>query len=285
MLQRIYKKNKKKMVINPELIKKRQEEVERKEVIIDGEAIPLSRVFGLSRPFYNNVFDVDEIIGSEDVKGIAPAAYESINTAAETLLQTIAAGQVPAFSTLFYFGKHARLDVYAYQLLSRAYLAGLNIAPCITIHDWQGFLARKHNLELYLTADILVVIIPAGYTVNDLEAARGLLQARSLKDKPTIVLLGAFRYEKHIMLNLCSFDTNRLDLCNLIAVTYAKELQGTDITERLGKALEATNAVLNTNFDTSDQRFSGLNTMVKRESADGLPDDDFMKHFKELNSD
>lgn len=273
-------------LLNPEYLKRREEEYRQGYTIVNGERVMLSTLFGMQEDLINTL-DLKDIIGKSDMDGISTQSYENIDKIVNMITEQMAMGINNKFSTVFYLGKHAKLNEFAYFLLSSAYLGGMNVTPLVTpirLAAAKQTYASEFE-KIYLDSDVAVVLLTAGYTTQDIEVIRGYMQQRTLYRKPTIIILGSFAMEKQILLNLCSTGAARLDLGVLASVTYEKPLTDEDVEKQYKMVLEATNEVYGTKFDENDMQFGGMRKVkqkIKTENDDN--GDDFMATFAAMNS-
>lgn len=277
--QYIYDKKTKKMKPNPKYLIERQENFKLGYEVVDNKRIYLADLFGIEGNMIFDTLSLSEIIGTSDMEGISKTSFDNLKKAYDSLIKEVSAGVTPKFSTIFYLGTHARLDSFAYSILSSAYLGGLKVAPLLTPIRLKNLINQRGFEQVYFKSEIVVMFLPAGYTIYDLSAVKGFLSQRSLYRKPTIVLLGSFSEEKQILLNLCTLEQPRYDLGVLLSVTYNKPLTSDDIISQYTQALNTTNTAYNVQFDVTDSRFGGL-----RQQKEPVETDDFMKAFTQLNS-
>lgn len=137
----------------------------------------------------------DQIVPEGEKVLIDKDSIDRQKEAMEEVYQFCCAGIIPGKSYCFGITRVGRFEFFVYPCLLKAYRYGLTVAPFCTISDYKHLTidAEKFDRELsvYKNADIAMLLVQDGPTNADLCCALGLMQARSLRGKPTIFITTA----------------------------------------------------------------------------------------------
>lgn len=261
----IFDRKTKRLIKNPLFIRQREKEMQQGVGLnFKGEVVSSEELFGIVLKDEEKYLklDFEDLIGKTHISSIDERSLRNLEKSYQGLLSTLSTGNIPKWSLLYYFGKQANLTGVAYNIQSTAYRAGLKTMPVLTPFLISTLTSRQ-EYEQYIKADIIVILLPTGEKVYDIELVRGFLQQRSLYSKPTVVLLGGVDQEKYILINLCTLENPRYDLGLLNSVTYKEKLTPEKQVGMYHKALEVTKKTLDLDIDTSDIRFKGVETEEK----------------------
>jgi hypothetical protein len=169
----------------------------RKELARDGEAeveeyenpINLADALGIRSKFLTDKLIYENIIPDGELLFIEDESIEKQRDAIEKLYYGLSAGELPDSSMCFGISIKGRAELLAFPLLSKAYQSGLKVCPFISCTEYNhAMIAETINVLDFYNADLVVMLLNEGATRADLAIAKGLLQARGIKDKPTIFI-------------------------------------------------------------------------------------------------
>lgn len=166
----------------------------KKEMANEGKAVSetgdvgnLALMLGVPNDYVKAVLDYDSIVPDGERLYIEKDSIERQNKIVEDLYLGLTVGQLPDRSYCFGFGNKGRADKFAFPILAKAYMAGLSVAKFISCTDYNRMLvAMSQELDVFLSSDLVVMFICDGSTKADIAAAKGLMQSRALRAKPTI---------------------------------------------------------------------------------------------------
>lgn len=179
-----------KLVPCPHCQKRKKELLAKGYVETENETqVPLSEVLGIKSDFLSTKFVYESIIPDGEKVFIEEESMEWQKEVAENLYLDLTVGTLPSESICFGVGIKGRVDKFAYPMLAKAYIAGLKIGKFTSCSDF-CMLAYKQDksLEDYYTCDILFMLLNEGINLAEISSAKGLMQTRALKGKPTIFL-------------------------------------------------------------------------------------------------
>ena len=184
----IFDRNLKKKIPCPYCSEKRRELVEKGIAISDeGTLSSLSYLLGVESEFMKAIYNYDIIIPEGERLYIEKESLDNQRSASEDLYAELTLGQVPKSSYCFGLGTKGRVDKFAYPMLAKAYQAGLSVAKFISCDDYNRMkLDMSDEIRELITADFIIMLISDGASKADISAAKGLMQTRGLKGRPTV---------------------------------------------------------------------------------------------------
>lgn len=151
------------------------------------ERVPLSTVLGIENDYLSTTFVYDSVIPDGERLFIEEESLSWQGDVATNLYLGLTTGTLPEESMCFGVSIKGRVERFAYPMLAKAYLAGLTVGKFITCSEFSRLNLGSENLiKEFFTPDFLMMMINDGCTVQDIAAAKGLMQTRALKGKPTI---------------------------------------------------------------------------------------------------
>lgn len=151
--------------------------------------VPLSTVLGIESDFLSTRFVYDSVVPDGERLFIEQDSLDWQNQEAEELYLGLSIGQLPSTSLCFGIGVKGRVDVFAYPMLSKAYTHNLSLAPFISCTEYcRKAYKLDEDLDIYLNSDILLMLINEGSSFADISSAKGLMQSRALKGKPSVFI-------------------------------------------------------------------------------------------------
>lgn len=156
------------------------------ETTSDGQ-VPLSTVLGINNEYLSTKFVYDSVIPDGERLFIEQESLDWQSEISENLYLGLTVGGLPSESYCFGLSIKGRVDRFAYPMLAKAYLSGLTIGKFITCSEFNRLSFNIENsMDDYYNADFLMMLINDGSNLSDLSSAKGLMQTRALKGKPTI---------------------------------------------------------------------------------------------------
>lgn len=154
---------------------------------VSGEQVPLNTLLNINSAYLSTRFVYEAVIPDGELLFIEEDSVKWQRETAEELYLGLSVGQLPDCSQCYGIGIKGAIDVFTYPILAKAYSANLSIAPCISCMEY----CRKaynlaDDLDVYLESDLVIMIINDGASLADIASAKGLMQTRALRGKPTI---------------------------------------------------------------------------------------------------
>lgn len=188
-------------------------------------------------------FNMDLVIPNKFQQSrLIPESIEEVGSVLTGLINDATLGELPKRTFLFNLGECADVSAFVYPFMTKAYKAGLKVAPLVYSLELQklrnklerSFDAEEFrpsildrygdNYDDYIEADICVVVLDTGASVKDLNAVRGVIDNRAEKGKATIVF--TYAYFDRLFALCTQGDELSLRLATLVQVRYKKV--GTD---------------------------------------------------------
>ena len=200
----------------------------KKEMLAKGIAVeedtdnrlPLSDILGIKSKYLSKNYVFDTVIPEGERLFLEEDSVEYVKTETEKLYHILSIGEVPDNSYCFGISIKGRADRLAYPLLATAYLRGLKVGKFITCSEVSRLQLKGSDVidELY-DVDILIMLIGEGSTKGEISCAKGMMQARALKGKPTIFITTWTIESCSLMLGYSSDEGNLL-LAKPVFVKY-----------------------------------------------------------------
>lgn len=173
----------------PYCSKKKKELLAQGYVEADSETpVSLGDVVGISSDFLSTKFVYESTIPDGEKLFITPESLEMQKEIADNLYLGLTVGQLPEFSMCFGISIKGRIDRFVYPMLAKAYLSNLSIGKFMSCTEFSrlGVDANNKDIDEMYTCDFLVMLLNDGATLADFASAKGLMQSRGIKGKPTI---------------------------------------------------------------------------------------------------
>lgn len=184
----IFDRKLKKKIPCPYCAEKRRELVE-KGIAISDEGIlsSLSYLLGVESEYMKAIFNYNMLIPEAERIYIEKESLENQKKISEELYSDLTLGNIPKNSFCFGLGNKGRVDKFAYPMLAKAYQSGLNVSKFLSCDDYNRMkLEMSSEVNDLFTSDFVIMLISDGANKADIAAAKGLMQTRGLRGKPTI---------------------------------------------------------------------------------------------------
>lgn len=166
----------------------------KKELLREGYAmseentqVPLNTLLGISSKYLTEKFVYDTIIPEGERLFIEDESLKWQSEESEELYLGLTVGELPEESLCFGISIKGRVDRFAYPMLAKAYLNGISVGKFISSTEFNRLqFNMDESLDDFYNADLLFMLINEGSTRADIFSAKGLMQARALRGKPTI---------------------------------------------------------------------------------------------------
>lgn len=153
----------------------------------DNNIVPLSTVLGIENPYLSTKFSYDSVVPDGELLFIEDESVEWQRSESQELYYALSIGQLPEISYCFGISVKGRIDRFAYPMLAKGYLNNLSVAPFISCTEYcRKVVNISEDLDLFLESDLVLMLINDGASLADISSAKGLMQARALKNRPTI---------------------------------------------------------------------------------------------------
>lgn len=153
----------------------------------DGDIGSLPQILGIENKFLKSKLIYDAIIPDGEKVFLEEESIQRQKEEMEDLYAGLTIGELPSRSICFGLGNKGMVDRMAYPLLSRAYLSGLSVARFVSCSEYNRMCVNMNpDVEAFYDSDFVMMMIPDGSSKADIAAAKGLMQTRALKGKPTV---------------------------------------------------------------------------------------------------
>lgn len=153
----------------------------------DDERLPLATVLGIQNDYLSTQFVYESVIPDGEQIYIDSESWEMQKGIAEELYLGLTIGNLPETSMCFGFGVKGRLEKFIYPILAKAYMAGLTVGRVLSCAEYNRLsISADGDFSDLFNSDLVVMLINEGCSKADLSSAKGLMQVRALKGKPTI---------------------------------------------------------------------------------------------------
>lgn len=233
----------------------------KKEMLAKGEAVeeetdtrlPLADMLGIKSKYLSKNFIFDAIIPEDEALFLEEDSIEYVKEEAEDLYKILSLGELPTCSYCFGLSIKGRVDKFAYPMLAIAYLKGLSVGKFITCSEMSRLQLKGDDLiDEFYNVDLLMVMIGEGSTKGEISSAKGIMQARALKGKPTIFLTTWTIEACSLMLGYANEDDNLL-LAKPVFVKYRNSGKSSNY---INKLTGVENERYNEDTDLGGQGFS-----------------------------
>lgn len=153
----------------------------------NGDIVSLPKILGIDNPYLSVSFSYDSVIPEDEKVFLDKESLDRQKEILDEIYLGLSVGELPDKSYCLGLGVKGRVDRLAYPLLAKAYLSGLSVARFISCGEYNR-LCINMDLEVvdFYEKDFVMVLIPDGSSKADIASAKGLMQSRALKGKPTI---------------------------------------------------------------------------------------------------
>lgn len=210
------------MVQCPYCLKKKKELLAKgyAESAESDNVVPLSSILGIESPFLSSKFVYDAVIPEGERLFIEEDSLDYQKKVAEELYLGLTVGKLPECSYCFGISIKGRVDKFAYPMLAKGYLGGLSIGKFISCSELSRLVLRMdESLEDFYSCDLLMLLLNDGSSLGDFANAKGLMQSRALRGKPT-VFITTWTIEACSGLLTFSGDDDNLFLAKPVFVRY-----------------------------------------------------------------
>lgn len=182
-------------------------------------SLPLAKVLGIENEFLTDTFVYSSVIPEAELLFIDEESVKKQSETAEELYLGLSIGNLPTESFCFGISIKGRAERFAYPMLAKAYMSGLSVCRFISCTEFNRIsLDSKEDILEFYNVDFLMMLINEGCLQADLASAKGLMQARALKGKPT-VFVTTWTVES-CSLFLGYYDNDSLSLATPVFVEY-----------------------------------------------------------------
>lgn len=205
-----------KLVPCPHCSSKRQKLADEGVVELDtGDRESLHRILGVDNEYLTAKLVYDAVVPEGERLFLEEESVDRQRDVLEELYLGLTVGHLPESSYCFGLGNKGRVDAMAYPLLAKAYLSGLKVSKFISCSEYNRMCVKlSDEVDNYYESDFVMMLIPDGASKADIASAKGLMQTRALKGKPTIfvttwsieacsILLGYWKDTTYFMARGC----------------------------------------------------------------------------------
>lgn len=200
----------------------------KKELLAKGVALeddndkplPLAELLGINSKYLSKNYVFSTVIPEGECLFLEDESIETVKKETEELYRMLSLGELPEYSVCFGISIKGRADRLAYPLLATSYLRGLTVGKFITCSELSRLqLKGSDDLDSLMSNDVQIILIGEGSTKGEISCAKGLMQARALKGKPTIFITTWTIEACSLMLGYFN-DTDNMLLARPVFVKY-----------------------------------------------------------------
>lgn len=178
-----------KLIPCPHCYKKKSELVAKgyAEELESSSSVPLNVIFGINSPYLTSKFVYESVIPDSEVVFIEKESMIRQKEESERLYQDLSIGSLPNSSLCFGISIKGKVDMFSYPIMAKAYLANFSIPAMVSCSQFARMCMRDvDDVDKYYEDDLVLMLINDGCNLADLASAKGLMQTRGLKGKPTV---------------------------------------------------------------------------------------------------
>ena len=177
------------MVPCPHCSKRKKELIKQgyAEAVEDDTIKPLSQILGINSVYLSEQFVYGTVIPDGEKVFLEEESIDFQKEIAEELYLGLSVGNLPESSLCFGLGVKGRIERFSYPMLAKAYLGGLTIGRFISCTEFARMQYKMlDEVDEFYDCDFLMMLINDGSNLNEISSAKGLMQSRALKGKPTV---------------------------------------------------------------------------------------------------
>lgn len=229
------------------------------EEICEGK-VPLNTLLNINSDYLSSKFVYESVVPDGERLFLEEESISWQKDMAEELYLGLSIGQLPETSQCYGISVKGALDVFTYPLLAKGYSANLSVAPCISCMEYcRKAYNLEEDLDLYLDSDLVIMIINDGASLADISSAKGLMQARGLRGRPTIFVT---TWTIEACSGLLGFkDESSLFLAKPIFVQY-KSGKNSKHSGYINNLLGVKNDIYNENPTSSEEHGVSLSDLI-----------------------
>lgn len=233
---------------------KRKELIDNGELEEEGGEIPssLSDILGIKNRYLSDEFLFDLVIPEAERLFIDEESYNYIKERSEKLYKELSAGILPEESYCFGISIKGDIERFVFPMLARAYKAGYSVCKFISCSEYSRIAFEgKESILDFFNVDILMMLINEGCLQSDLNTAKGLVQSRAIKGRPTIFVT---TWTVEACSQFLGFkNNNSMALATPVFVEY-KSAKKKGHSSYINKILGVENAIIDSSTDTRDEQ-------------------------------
>lgn len=195
----------------------------RREEIKSGETSEgdnISEILGFGKGLFSETLVWEALIPDNEKEFIEPESLDQVKEFVETLYGQLSLGEVPRSSSCIGLGIKGNLLKLVYPLLVQAYKNGVKVAPFTSVTEFARKMSRGENIDPWINAELAILLLNEGVSLGDMASAKGVMQMRSVRGRPTIFVT-TWTIEAASGL-LGYFGSKQLDLAEPIFVNYRR---------------------------------------------------------------
>lgn len=155
----------------------------------DDSHLSLGDALGIESEYLSTKFVYDSVVPDGERLFIEEESLKWQSEVAEELYLNLTVGEIPKESLCFGISVKGRIDRFVYPMLAKAYLANVNIGKFISCTEFNlKAFNMDSDIKEYYNCDLLFMLINDGSNLADIASAKGLMQVRATKGKPTIFI-------------------------------------------------------------------------------------------------
>lgn len=153
----------------------------------ENEVLPLSSLLGLENPYLSEKFLYDVIVPEGEAVFIEQESLDWQREMADDLYLSLSVGNLPESSLCFGISIKGKIDRFAYPMLAKAYLSNLTVGKFLSCSEFNRMQFNMDDeVDNLYSCDFLMMLINDGSNLAEISSAKGLMQTRALKGKPTV---------------------------------------------------------------------------------------------------
>lgn len=156
---------------------------------VEDVQVPVGEALGISSEFLSTNFVYEAVIPDGERVFIEEDSLKWQQEVADELYLGLTVGTLPSESLCFGISVKGRVDRFVFPMLAKAYLAGLKVGRMCSCSEYYRLrTTMSDEVDELIDADVLFMMLDDGFTFAEISAAKGLMQTRALRGKPTIFI-------------------------------------------------------------------------------------------------
>lgn len=153
----------------------------------EAESVPLSTILGINNPYLTSKFAYESVIPDGERLFLESESMEWQGKVAEELYLGLTIGELPRKSYCFGISVKGRIDRFVYPMVAKGYLGGLSFSKFISCTEFCRMqFNMAEGIDEFYESDLVFMLINDGSNLAELGSAKGLMQSRALRGKPTV---------------------------------------------------------------------------------------------------
>lgn len=163
----------------------------RKEMVSESteESEDVKKLMGFEDEFLSGVFSVDGVIPEAEMERYNQDSVSMLDDFVKDIITRFRVGEPLEESVCLGIGEKGNFMKLAYPLSVEAYKAGYSVSRFIAANELAYIInTLQDEIDSYYGDDLVIILLNDGITKSVLSSMKGIMQVRSINDKPTIFI-------------------------------------------------------------------------------------------------